>query len=151
MKHLSFLCAIAFVVVSCGVDEGRPSASMAVEVSALSLSTNDTLVLTRALANSGRQTLWLNATAHGYAMRNGAGQPVCAVDTTVTNAPLELVRILPDSAVVVEHSYALANMADCVPGTYQIEFHAFLHKNDSATDAPFTLRTGASTFVLTAP
>ncbi len=151
MKHLFFLCAIALVVVSCGVDEGRPNAFMAVEVSALSLSTNDTLVLTRALSNAGRQTLWLNGTAHGYAMRNGAGQEVCTQVTTVPAEPLEMIRILPDSVVVVERSYPLADMAACDPGTYLIEFFAVLHKNDAGTDPPFTLRTGASTFVLTAP
>jgi len=151
MRHCYSLCAVAFVLVSCGLGEERANAIMTAEVSSLALTTNDTLVITRALTNSGSDAIWLNATAPGYSMTNATGQSVCFVDMTLALTVLELIRILPDSGLVIERSYVLANMSDCQPGTYQIGVVALFHRNDSGNGPTFSLRTNTVPFVLSAP
>lgn len=151
MRPCYSLCAVAFVLVSCGLGEERANAIMVAEVSSLALTTNDTLVITRALTNSGSDAIWLDGTAPGYSMTNPTGQPVCAVDMTLANTALELIHIPRDSAVVIERSYVLANMSDCQPGTYQIGVVALFHRNDSGNGPTFSLRTNTVAFVLSAP
>lgn len=150
MKTTACALGLALALVSCLDIEDRPALSMLGEVNSLALTTEDTLVITRAVTNSGRNDMWLNAAADAYEMTASGGARVCDAAAMLALTAPENVRVPAGQGVVDQRKFPLADLPNCAPGTYAIAFVAHFRESEDAPDS-FTLRTSSSTFVLTAP
>lgn len=143
------LAAVTLLVAACDTTS-PPSVLMVAQVNSLSLSTADTLVVTRALTNNGGNDVWVNVTAPAYEMKNASGQPACDVSTSFALIAVELVRVQPDSTLLDERKYALEDYGNCTPGSYTMSVVATIHSRPEGGEKS-TLRTPPSSFTITAP
>ena len=140
--------ALAGVLTACQTHD-RPNINMIAEVNALTMTTADTLVVTRALSNFGANDTWLIANAPAFEMLNAQQQQACVDGTLDVEAP-ELVRIMPDSTIIDTRSYALEDLQNCAAGSYSISLVAPFRTAVEGGEH-FTIRTSPATFVLTSP
>ena len=150
MKNILPCLVAGALLASCMLfDDERPNVSMVADVNNLTLSTDDTLVITRAVTNTGTSDLWLNATPDAFELTSAGGGAGC-VDGSLALRTLELVRVPADSGIVIERRYPLAGRLNCGAGNYFIALVAHLRTREGANDS-YTLRTSSSPFVLTVP
>jgi hypothetical protein len=150
MKKIAYGLGLAIALVSCLDVEDRPVLSMLTEANSLTLTTADTLVITRAVTNSGRNDVWLNAAADAYEMTASGGTRVCDASAMLALTAPENVRIPAGQGIVDQRKFALSELPNCVPGNYFLVFVAHFRESEDAPDT-FTLRTSSTTFQLTAP
>ncbi|HYC51880.1 MAG TPA: hypothetical protein VEB19_12280 [Gemmatimonadaceae bacterium] len=143
------LLASALVVVSCLNVEDRPALSLLANANALTLTTDDTLVIFRAITNSGKNDMWLNAAADAFEMTNANGTKVCDASAILALAAPDLVRVPTGQGVVNERKFALSDLPNCAPGNYSLVFVAHFRPSETAADN-FTLRTSSAPFALQA-
>jgi hypothetical protein len=141
--------AATLAVAACDT-HSRPSIQMLAEVNSLSLSTAETLVVTRALINNGANDVWVNVSAASFEMKDASGQPACHTLSALALVALELVRLQPDSTLLDERKYALEDKENCGPGSYSLAVVASVQTQPEGGES-ITLRTPPSAFTITAP
>jgi hypothetical protein len=151
MKSILPLLAAGSLLASCLLfdDRERPNAVMVADVNGLSLTTDDTLVVTRLLTNTGASDLWINATPDAFDMASSSGAPAC-VDPSLAQRALELVHLPTDSSIILERRYPLSERTNCTVGFYTISLVSHFRRSETGDDS-FSLRTPTSGFELTAP
>src|SRR5213592_2025135 len=115
-SRIARVLTLAAGMLGCGLFEPKTSSvTMAVEIPATTLTTNDTLVVRRAVFNLGTKSLWLDVSVidGGYNMVNSAGVAACFVDFPTANTTgFETLRIPPDSTAEVERRFPVANLTN---------------------------------------
>ena len=109
MKKIAYGLGLAIALVSCLDVEDRPVLSMLTEANSLTLTTADTLVITRAVTNSGRNDVWLNAAADAYEMTASGGTRVCDASAMLALTAPENVRIPAGQGIVVLEAMKMEN------------------------------------------
>ena len=150
MKRMAGFVIGAFVLVSCLDVDDRPVMSMVASANGLTLTTQDTLVISRAVTNGGRNDMWLHVTADAFEMTASNGGRVCDASMVLALFATQVVRVPTGQGIVDERRFPLSQLANCAPGTYAINFVAHFRETESANDS-FTLRTSPSQFQLNAP
>ena len=145
---MSFTLA-ALALSGCRTSD-RPSVGMIAEVNALTLSTADTLVVSRALTNNGGNDVWLNVSAPAYEMRDATGQSACHVVVAPAVTVVELVRIQPDSTLLDVREYPLEGRQNCAPGVYSISVVSVFQTRQEGGET-ITVRTPPAQITITAP
>lgn len=149
MKGVPLFCLAALALSGCRTTD-RPSVGMIAEVNALTLSTADTLVVSRALTNNGGNDIWLNVSAPAYDMRDAAGQSACHLVVVPAVTVVELVRIQPDSTLLDVREYPLEGRQNCAPGTYSISVVSELQTRQEGGES-ITVRTPPAQITITEP
>jgi len=150
MTKIAWVLGVALALASCLDVEDRPALSMLGNINSLALTTEDTLIITRAITNAGQAEMWLNAAADAFEMTTTGGARVCDASAMLALSAPENVRIPAGQGVVDERRFALSELPNCTAGSYAIAFVAHFRESEDAPDS-FTLRTSSSTFTLTAP
>lgn len=149
MKIVMSLVLAALGLSACTTSD-RPSVAMIAEINALTLSTADTLVVSRALINNGGNDVWLNVSAPAYDMRDAEGQSACHVVVAPAVTVVELVRIQPDSTLLDVREYPLEGRENCTPGVYTITIVSVFQTRQEGGET-ITLRTSPTQMTITAP
>lgn len=142
--------ALAALALSGCITSDRPNIGMIAELNALTLSTADTLVVSRALTNTGGNDVWLNLTLPAYDMRDAAGQSACHVVVAPAVTVVELVRIQPDSTFLDVREYPLEGRQNCAPGVYSISIVSVFQTRQEGGET-FSLRTPPARITITEP
>ena len=150
MKKMAYALGVAMAVASCLDVDDRPVLSMLGEANSLTLTTADTLVITRAVTNSGRNDMWLNAAADAFEMTAPGGARVCDASAMLALTAPENVRVPAGQGIVDQRKFALSALPNCAPGNYFLVFVAHFRESEDAPDS-FTLRTSSAAFQVTAP
>ena len=149
MKAAMSLAMAALALSACDTSD-RPSVGMIAEVNSLTLSTADTLVVSRALTNSGGNDVWLNVTMPAFDMRDAAGQSACLAEVAPAVTVVELVRIQPDSTFLDVREYPLEGRQNCAPGVYSITIVSVVQTRQDGGET-VTVRTPPAQITITAP
>jgi hypothetical protein len=150
MKRMACALGVTMALVSCLDIDDRPVLSLLAEANSLTLTTADTLVITRAVTNSGRNDIWLNAAADAFEMTTSGGARVCDASAMLALTAPENVRVPAGQGIVDQRKFALSALPDCAPGNYFLAFVAHFRESEDAPDS-FTLRTSSTAFQVTAP
>ena len=142
--------ACVMTLASCLDVENRPVLSMLGNANSLTLATDDTLVIIRAITNGGRNDMWLNASAPAFEMTNAGGAAVCDPSALLALLAPDPVRVPAGQGVVDERRFPIEDLPNCTPGNYSLIFVGHFRESESSADN-FTLRTSSSPFTLQAP
>ena len=150
MKKMACALGVAMALVSCLDVDDRPVLSMLGEANSLTLTTEDTLVITRAVTNAGRNDIWLNAAADAFEMTASGGARVCDASAMLALTAPENVRVPAGQGIVDQRKFAMSALPNCAPGNYFLVFVAHFRESEDAPDS-FTLRTSSAAFQVIAP
>jgi hypothetical protein len=150
MKKTACVVIGACVIASCLDVENRPVLSMTASANQLTLTTQDTLVISRVVTNGGREDMWLHVTADAFEMTASNGSRVCDASMVLALFSTQVVRVPSGQGVADERRFPLSQLSNCAPGTYALNFVAHFRETEAADDT-FTLRTSPATFQLNAP
>ena len=150
MKRMAGFVIGAFILASCLDVDDRPVMSMVASANNLTLTTQDTLVISRAITNGGRDDMWLHVNADAFEMTASNGTRVCDASMVLALFSTQTVRVPTGQGIVDERRFPLSQLSNCAPGTYAISFVAHFRETESSNDS-FTLRTSPSQFQLNAP
>ena len=150
MKKTACVVIGAFVLVSCLDVDDRPVMSMLASANSVTLTTEDTLIISRGITNSGRNDMWLHVSADAFEMTASNGQRVCDASTVLALIMTQTVRVPAGHGITDERRFPLSQLNNCAPGTYALTFVGHFRESESANDS-FTLRTASTPFQLSAP
>jgi hypothetical protein len=150
MKKTACVVIGACVVASCLDVDNRPVLSMVANANHLTLTTQDTLVISRGITNGGREDMWLHVSADAFEMTASNGSRVCDASMVLALISTQVVRVPSGQGIADERRFPMSQLTNCEPGTYSLIFVGHFRETEAADDS-FTLRTSPTTFQLNAP